>query len=146
MASFIRLHYYIYIFYSVFARGSGQMKHYCNVSGGSLSGGLGNFGLLGAEEIIHCHVQFYSPTFRRRKSCKSRSPLKRRSESAASSPRIRLSSVMLFSSSEILYLRSQMLRTARWGWYLGRCFSWHSSTLMPCHAAVCVNFILGSKK
>ena len=133
------------------------MKHYCNVSGGSLSGGLGNFGLFGAKRvvfskcdfvlmlfckeklkdvlrsaecclfwrkmIIHCYVQFHSSTFRNRKDCKRFSRLSRRRESVASSPRIRLSSVMLFSSSEILYLRSQMLRTARWGWYLSRCFS-----------------------
>ena len=92
-----------------------------------------------------------SPTFRNRKSRtlksvnKRFSPLKRRSESAASSPHIKLSSVKFPSASEVLNLRSQMLRTARWGWYLIKCFGWHGSTFMPCHAAVCVNFCLGSK-
>ena len=37
----------------------------------------------GLKRIIHFHVQLYSPTFRRRKSCKSRSRLKRRRESVA---------------------------------------------------------------
>ena len=72
------------------------------------------------KRIIHFHLQVYSPSFRNRKRGKRFSPLKRRSESAASSPHIKLSSVKLFSTSEILYLRSQMLRTARWGWYLSK--------------------------
>ena len=61
------------------------------------------------------------PTFRNRKSRalksvnKRFSPLKRRSESAASSPHIKLSSVKLFSTSEILNFRSQTLRAARYG-------------------------------
>jgi len=49
------------------------------------------------------------------KRSKSRSPLKRRRESVASSPHIKLSSAKLPSTSEILFLRSQMLRTARYG-------------------------------
>ena len=72
------------------------------------------------------------------------SPLKRRSESAAFSPHVKLSSVKISITSEIFYLRSQMLRTARWGWYLSKCFGWHGSTLIPRHAAVCANFVLGS--
>ena len=36
------------------------MKHYCNVSGGSLSGGLGDFGLFGGERdnSLPCAVLF----------------------------------------------------------------------------------------
>ena len=41
------------------------------------------FSYFGRKRIIHFHLRLYSPTFRRRKSCKSRSPLRRRSESAA---------------------------------------------------------------
>ncbi len=37
--------------------------------------------LFGRKVIILCHVQLYSPPFRRRKDCKSRSRLKRRRES-----------------------------------------------------------------
>ena len=78
------------------------------------------FACLWLKQIIHFHLQVYSPTFRNRKSRKRFSPLKRRSESAASSPHIKLSSVKLSRTSEILNLRSQMLRTARWGWYLSK--------------------------
>ena len=60
------------------------------------------------------------PLFGIEKVHKRFSPLKRRSESAASSPHIKLSSVKFPSASEICHLRSQMLRTARWGWYLVR--------------------------
>ena len=75
----------------------------------------------GWKQVTFFKVQLYSPTFRRRKSCtlknvnKSRSRLKRRRESAAPSPHIKLSSVKLFITSEVLNLRSQMLRTARYG-------------------------------
>ena len=55
-----------------------------------------------------------------------------------------VSSVRLPHTSEACTLRSQMLRTARWGWYLIKCFGKHGSTFMPCHAAVCVNCALGS--
>ena len=95
-------------------------------------------------------VRLYTFTFRNRKGNalksvnKRFSPLRRRSESAAPSPRTKLSSVKFPCTSEILNLRSQMLRTARWGWYLIKCFGKHGSTLMPCHAAVCVNCDLGS--
>ncbi len=40
---------------------------------------------------------------------------KRQKIFAAPSPHIRLSSVKLSCTFEIFYLRSQMLRTARWG-------------------------------
>ena len=95
-------------------------------------------------------VRLYTFTFRNRKGNalksvnKRFSPLKRRRESVASSPHIRISSVKLSRTSEILCLRSQMIRTARWGWYLIKCFGKHGSTFMPCHAAVCVNCALGS--
>ena len=95
-------------------------------------------------------VRLYTFTFRNRKGNalksvnKRFSPLRRRSESAAPSPRTKLSSVKFPYTSEILNLRSQMFRTARWGWYLIKCFGWHGLTLMPCHAAVCVNCDLGS--
>ena len=83
-------------------------------------GGVLYFGL---KQIIFFKVQLYSPHFSESKEWDKRfSPLKRRSESAASSPHIKLSSLKLFHASEILNLRSQMLRTARWGWYL--CTSW----------------------
>ena len=52
------------------------------------------------------------PLFGIEKVHKRFSPLKRRSESAASSPHIKLSSVKLSRTSEVLNLRSQMLRTA----------------------------------
>ena len=86
------------------------------------------FACLWLKRIIHFHLQVYSPTFRNRKSRalksvnKRFSPLKRRRESVASSPHIKLSSVKLSRTSEVLNLRSQMLRTARWGWYLNKCF------------------------
>ena len=72
----------------------------------------------GRKKIIHFHLHPIPPLFGIEKVHKRFSPLKRRSESAASSPHIKLSSVKLSRTSEILNLRSQMLRTARWGRYL----------------------------
>ena len=69
----------------------------------------------GLKRIIHFHLQPYSPTFRNRKSYKRFSPLNRRRESVAFSPHIKLSSAKFFHASEILYLRSQTLRAARYG-------------------------------
>ena len=75
----------------------------------------------GLKRIIHFHLQPYSPTFRNRKDCtlksvnKRFSRLNRRRESVAFSPHIKLSSAKFFHASEILYLRSQTLRAARYG-------------------------------
>ncbi len=75
----------------------------------------------GLKRIIHFYVQLYSPTFRNRKDCtlksvnKRFSRLKRCRESVAFYPHIKLSSAKLLHASEILYLRSQTLRAARYG-------------------------------
>ena len=103
------------------------------------------------KKMIYCHVQLYSPTFRRRKSCtlksvnKSRSRLRRRRESVAFFSTHLTIVGKAFPPPEVCHLRSQMLRTARWGWYLIKRFDRHGSTITPCHVAVCVNF-LGCKK
>ena len=79
---------------------------------------------LGRKLITHFHLQVYTPTFRNRKSRalksvnKRFSPLKRRSESAALFSTQNCIVGKSFITSEICNLRSQMLRTARWGWYL----------------------------
>ncbi len=73
---------------------------------------------LGLKRITHFNLQVYSPTFRNRKSRKRFSPLKRRSESAALFSTQNCIVGKSFITSKICNLRSQMLRTARWGWYL----------------------------
>ena len=55
------------------------------------------------------------PLFGIERVVKRFSRLNRRRESVAFSPHIKLSSAKLLHASEILYLRSQMLRTARYG-------------------------------
>ena len=82
---------------------------------------LACFCLFGAETgyPLPCATLF-SDFSESKKVGKRFSPLKRRSESVASSPHIKLSSVKFSCTSKIPYLRSQMLRTARWGWVLSK--------------------------
>ena len=90
-------------------------------------------------------MQLYSPTFRRRKSCKSRSPLKRRSESAAS-----FSTHQTIVGKTFQRHRNSKSSLADAPHCSMGLVSMHKLVdiilaLMPCHVTVCVNFCLGSK-
>ena len=64
------------------------MKHYCNVSGGSLSGGLGDFGLFGSERdnSLLCATPFFNFSESKRLHSKER---KQKIFAAQSPPRKR---------------------------------------------------------
>ena len=116
----------------------------------------------GRKRITHFHLQPYSPTFRNRKSGALKS-VKQKIFAAQTPPRKRgyvedfaLNMTFYpsnaFSKGDHLLLRCVHVtygkiaaRPARgWGWFPSKCFGKHGSTLMPCHVAVCVNFVLGS--
>ena len=108
------------------------------------------------KEIIHFNLQPYTPSFRNRKRGKRFSRLKRRRESVATwrispyaiyfLPHSPYQSDRLATTVRPCSLRQNRRATgARMGLVSKQNLFISALTLMPCHAAVCVNFILCAK-
>ena len=108
------------------------------------------------KESIHFNLQPYTPSFRNRKRGKRFSRLKRRRESVATwrispyaiyfLPHSPYQSDRLTTTVRPCSLRQNRRATgARMGLVSKQNLFISALTLMPCHAAVCVNFILCAK-
>ena len=110
----------------------------------------------GWEREIFFKVQLYTPTFRNRKGGQkifaAQTPQRKRGyvEDFALNSNFYVFIILTGVTALLLrYVRVTFgeiaARQARgWGWFPSKCFGKHGSTLMPCHAAVCANFVLGS--
>ena len=97
------------------------------------------------KKVIHCHAQPYSPTFRNRKGAQkifaAQTPQRKRGFFSTHQ------TIVGKISKRLRNLLSSLADAPHCSMGLVSKLSidWHGSTLMPCHAAVCVNFILSAK-
>ena len=99
----------------------------------------------GRKRIIHFHVHPYTPTFRNRKGGQkifaAQTPQRKRGFFSTHQ------TIVGKISKRLRNLLSSLADAPHCSMGLVSKLSidWHGSTLMPCHVAVCVNFILSAK-